>query len=174
MLHHCYSFRSKKWMINCRCADLLAKDASYLSTNCVLCADQFEPSQFMNPTRLFGGGLIVIVNNVQYFKWFYLSQCWLFCYVIMFFECKFMFLLFFLIFRQFNCLLILWCFCNCTLCDNDLFGGGLIVIVNHVFTLFYLPQCWLFCHVMFYDFTFLFNCGFYRNYAPCDAGFTVV
>ena len=21
------------------------------------------------------------------------------------------------------------------------------------------------------DFTFLFNCGFYRNCAPCDAGF---
>ena len=23
-------------------------------------------------------------------------------------------------------------------------------------------------------FTFLFNCGFYRNYAPCDAGFAVI
>ena len=30
---------------------------------------------------------------------------------------------------------------NCAQCDYGLFGGGLIVIVNHVFTLFYLPQC---------------------------------
>ena len=128
-------------MINCRCADLLAKDASYLSTNCVLCADQFEPSQFMNPTRLFGGGLIVIVNNVQYLKWFYLSQCWLFCYVIMLFECTFLFLLCFPHCRQFNCLLILWCFCSCALCDYDLFGVGLIVIVNHVFEPFPKGRC---------------------------------
>ena len=28
--------------------------------------------------------------------------------------------------------------CNCAQCDYGLFGGGLIVIVNHVFTLFYL------------------------------------
>ena len=87
----------------------------------------------------------------------------------MFIECTFLFrLCVSLIFRQFNCLLILRCLCNCAQCEYGLFGGGLIVIVNHVFTLFYLPQCCLFCHVMFYDFTFLFNCGFYRNDAPCE------
>ena len=39
-----------------------------------------------------------------------------------------------------------------------LFGGGLIGIVNNLFTL--LLQCRLFCRVMFCDFMFLFNCGF--------------
>ena len=75
---------------------------------------------------------------------------------------------------QSQCMLLLRCLCNCAQCDFGLFGGGLIVIVNHVFILFHLRQCRLFCHVMFYDFTFLFNCGLYRNYTPCDAGFTVI
>ena len=59
----------------------------------------------------------------------------------MFIECTFLFrLCVSLIFRQFNCLLILRCLCNCAQCDYGLFGGGLIVIVNQVFTLFYLPH----------------------------------
>ena len=53
----------------------------------------------------------------------------------MFIECTFLFrLCVSLIFRQFNCLLILRCLCNCAQCDYGLFGGGLIVIVNHVFS----------------------------------------
>ena len=88
----------------------------------------------------------------------------------MFIECTFLFrLCISLIFRQFNCLLILRCLCNCAQCDYGLFGGGLIVIVNHVFTLFILfatVLTLLSCYV--YDFTFLFNCGFYRNDAPCE------
>ena len=51
----------------------------------------------------------------------------------MFIECTFLFILCVsLIFRQFNCLLILRCLCNCAQCDYGLFCGGLIVIVNHV------------------------------------------
>ena len=57
----------------------------------------------------------------------------------MFIECTFLFrLCVSLIFRQFNCLLIWRCLCNCAQCDYGLFGGGLIVIVNHVFTLCFM------------------------------------
>lgn len=46
----CSSFvcRCKQWVVQCGREDLLSKDAAYLYKNYVLCADHFEPSQFVN------------------------------------------------------------------------------------------------------------------------------
>ena len=40
--------RCRKWVQNCRRADLLGKSAQYLYNNCLLCSDHFEDGQFMN------------------------------------------------------------------------------------------------------------------------------
>ena len=42
--------RCKKWVQNCRRADLTKKTTEYLYKNCVLCANHFEDGQFMNST----------------------------------------------------------------------------------------------------------------------------
>ena len=54
---------------------------------------------------------------------------------------------------MYTCLLILRCLCNCAQCDYGLFGGGLSVIVNNVFTFSLVT-------VLTLLFTFLLNCGF--------------
>lgn len=41
-------FRCGVWIQNCRRQDLKGKEPAYLYANCVLCADHFEDSQFMN------------------------------------------------------------------------------------------------------------------------------
>jgi hypothetical protein len=45
-------FRCKLWLINCRRADLdkfFNANPQYLYENCRLCAEHFEPSQFLDP-----------------------------------------------------------------------------------------------------------------------------
>ena len=43
--------RSKRWVINCRRADLMSKDVKYLNSNCRMCDMHFTETQFMNHMR---------------------------------------------------------------------------------------------------------------------------
>ena len=50
--NHCLHFaRCQIWVQNSRKQDLLNRSPSYLSTNCKLCAEHFESSQFTNPSK---------------------------------------------------------------------------------------------------------------------------
>ena len=44
-------YRCRRWVQNCRRADLLNADTVYLNKNCRLCDLHFLPSQFMNEKR---------------------------------------------------------------------------------------------------------------------------
>ena len=50
--NHCLHFaRCQIWVQNSRRQDLLNRSPSYLTTNCKLCAEHFEDSQFTNPSK---------------------------------------------------------------------------------------------------------------------------
>ena len=43
--------RCKRWVLNCRRADLIGYSSEYLTKNCRLCDKHFEQNQFVNPSR---------------------------------------------------------------------------------------------------------------------------
>ena len=43
--------RSKTWVINVRCEDIMKKDANYLNINCCKCGEHFDATQYINPAK---------------------------------------------------------------------------------------------------------------------------
>lgn len=51
MFYWFYCCRCKRWVINCRTESLDKKPAKELNERYLLCAEHFEPSQFMNAEK---------------------------------------------------------------------------------------------------------------------------